>query len=365
MGEADKIYRDLQIHLDEQTIGFPATESGSDIRLLMSLFNREQAEATLYVTYKAEPVEVIYERTNKKDLSIEELKHNLDSTARRGMIGKTQKDGKDHYFTIPYVVGMAEAAATNPTPEFISANQEWIEESRFWDIFIRTKIPQMRTIPVEESIVTEHNVGTYDEIRKIVENSDGPFAAFGCVCRDSAAARGEPCQKTSRKDTCFAMGAEIKKAIDEGAVRGLSKEEALEVLRKNEEDGLVLQPANAINPNFICSCCGDCCGILRLHKAVPNPSSFWSSNFFAEVDSDLCSGCETCVEQCQVEAMKMDEEKGVSYVNLDRCIGCGNCVPTCPSEAIQLVKKENEQIPPKNYTEMIEVIMEAKNQSRS
>ena len=60
----------------------------------------------------------------------------------------------------------------------------------------------------------------------------------------------------------------------------------------------------------------------------------------------------------------MDEEKGISYVNLERCIGCGNCVPTCPSEAIKLVKKDNEQIPPKNYAEMVEVIMEAKNKSK-
>ncbi len=364
MSEVDKIYRDLQIHLDEQTIGFPATESGSDIRLLKSLFDVEQAKATLYVSYKAEPVEVIYECTNKMELSMEELERDLDSTARRGMIGRTQKNGKDHYFTIPYVVGMVEAGARNPTPEFVAASQEWGEESEFWSIFIGTKISQMRTIPVEESIVPEHNVGTYDEIRQIIEKSDGPFAAFGCVCRDGAAARGEPCQKTSRKDTCFAMGDGIKKAIDEGFLRGLSKEEALGVLCMNEEDGLVLQPANAINPDFICSCCGDCCGILQLQKAVPNPSSFWSSNFFAEVDSDLCSGCETCVERCQVEAMKMDEEKGISYVNLERCIGCGNCVPTCPSEAIKLVKKDNEQIPPKDYAEMIEVIMEAKNKSK-
>lgn len=129
------------------------------------------------------------------------------------------------------------------------------------------------------------------------------------------------------------------------------------ILRKNEENGLVLQPTNAQGPDFICSCCGCCCGILQLHKAVPNPVDHWATNFYASVDTELCTGCGTCVESCQLDAMTLDEEEEISMVDLTRCLGCGNCVVACPDEAIELMKKEPEIIPPQTGEDMFEVIM--------
>jgi Na+-translocating ferredoxin:NAD+ oxidoreductase subunit B len=36
--------------------------------------------------------------------------------------------------------------------------------------------------------------------------------------------------------------------------RIVSNEEALDILQKNQEDGLVLQPSNSQHPEAICSC---------------------------------------------------------------------------------------------------------------
>ena len=52
----------------------------------------------------------------------------------------------------------------------------------------------------------------------------------------------------------------------------------------------------------------------------------------AIVDSEKCTGCETCVESCPVEAIKMDGGKAV--VDADTCVDCGQCVDACPTEAI-------------------------------
>jgi len=51
------------------------------------------------------------------------------------------------------------------------------------------------------------------------------------------------------------------------------------------------------------------------------------SNYFARVVPDLCTGCETCLERCQMDAFLLDQ-KGLAVVNKDRCIGCGLCVTT-------------------------------------
>jgi len=357
MSAEDKLYRDLQVHLDDQTIGFPATESGSDIRLLKQLFPAEQAKIAMFLTYKYETLEQIHERAKKSGISMEELERGLDETASRGVIGRRKKDGAKEYRNIPYIVGMAEAAASNPTPELIQAHTEYSEDGLFWNAFLTTEVPQMRTIPIEQSITPEHHIGTYDEIKEIIETTDDPIVINECVCRNGAQERGEPCKQTSRSETCMAFRDGAKNCIESGRGRPITKDEALEIIRKNEEDGLVLQPSNAQLPEFICSCCGCCCGILNLHKAVPNPVEFWATNFYAEVTHELCKGCGTCEERCQTGAMFLDEEKEISTVDLTRCLGCGLCVTVCPEGAIELRKKEAEVVPPLTAEDMFEVIM--------
>ncbi len=70
------------------------------------------------------------------------------------------------------------------------------------------------------------------------------------------------------------------------------------------------------------------------------------TNFCANVDRELCSGCDICVGKCQLNAVAIVD--GVAEVNLDRCIGCGNCVVLCPQDAIRLLKKEPEKVPLKD-----------------
>ena len=41
--EKQDIYRNLQIHLDQFPIGFPATKTGVELRILKYLFNDEEA----------------------------------------------------------------------------------------------------------------------------------------------------------------------------------------------------------------------------------------------------------------------------------------------------------------------------------
>ena len=54
----------------------------------------------------------------------------------------------------------------------------------------------------------------------------------------------------------------------------------------------------------------------------------------AIVDNEKCTGCESCIEECPSEAIKMAEDKAVVIV--DDCIDCGVCVETCPAEAIDM-----------------------------
>ena len=72
---------------------------------------------------------------------------------------------------------------------------------------------------------------------------------------------------------------------------------------------------------------------------------------YAQIDGDECTGCETCRDRCQIEAIAIIEEKAV--VNLNRCIGCGLCVSTCPTDAVRLMKKSEDRqyVPPETGME--------------
>jgi heterodisulfide reductase subunit A len=64
----------------------------------------------------------------------------------------------------------------------------------------------------------------------------------------------------------------------------------------------------------------------------------------AEVNEDICCGCQTCVNVCPYTAISFDEEKSVSVVNEILCKGCGTCGSACPTGAIRARHFTDEQI---------------------
>ena len=94
-------------------------------------------------------------------------------------------------------------------------------------------------------------------------------------------------------------------------------------------------------------------------KKYANPAQYFNSNYFVEINENLCSGCGECIPRFHLEANKINDN-GVSEVNLGYCIGCGVCIPTCPENARKLVKKENESIPPKGLPELYQDIAKNK-----
>jgi ferredoxin len=361
MNSEDKTFRNLQKHLNKQTLGFPETQSGSDIALLRQLFTPAEAEIAMMLTYRNESAEQIQKRAIKAGKSIEETKRLLDQAAEKGVIGSQEKDGARQYRILPYVIGILENVIHTATPELTAAHRKYSEDGLFWEEYLKTKIPQMRTIPIQKSITPKHHVGTYDEIRNLIETTDGPIVVIECACRKGAEDRGEPCRRTSRKETCLHFRDMARFLVEKAKVgRQISKEEALDILQKNQEDGLVLQPANSQAPDAICSCCGCCCAPLKTHRSLPDPLSHWATNFYAEVNPEMCTGCGVCEERCQAAAIKLDQDAGKAMVDLTHCLGCGLCVEACPEDAIELRKNAVEVIPPRNAEEMTEAIMAGK-----
>jgi electron transport complex protein RnfB len=356
----DQVYVKLQKHLDNQAIGFPATKTGVEIRVLKHIFTPEEAEIATFLSYKFEPLESIYSRVETEVKSPEKLWNILDNIQKKGGIEIKIKNGEKHYCNAPLVVGMYEFQLDRLTPEFIKDFNDYTSDKAFGIELLSTELPQMRTIPVAKSIHPQHNVSTFDEITALLQEAEEPFIILECICRKKKSLEGEPCKVTDRKEVCLAVGGMAQMALASNVGRQITRDEAMLIIEQNQKEGLVLQPSNTKTAEFICSCCGCCCGMLTLHKNLPKPLNFWATNFYAVVNKNTCEGCGNCEESCQVGAVKVSEKENHAAVNIERCLGCGVCVANCPNESISLVKKPIEVMPPQTREELNDIIMDKK-----
>jgi NAD-dependent dihydropyrimidine dehydrogenase PreA subunit len=369
------VYRSLQEHLDGQAVGFPATKTGAEIRFLQKLFTPEEARLALSLSYKPAAIEEI---TGAAPANPAEEPGRtlalLESMVLKGAIGWKEKDGRGRWFLLPMVVGMYEGQDGHITPEIQAAADDYFG-TREWGTALLAAAPsQMRTIPVGIDVPVHHHVASYEQIRAIVDAASGPFVVIPCICRESAASKGKSCGKTMRTETCLGFGETAAAVLRRKHGRQISREEVIAILRENEKDGLVLQPSNARNPVFVCSCCGCCCGMLGMQRRLPQPLAFWTANFHAVVDADACTGCGTCATRCQVDAVAVRDavarttaaeqsvgkstgkSGGTAVIDINRCIGCGVCTTTCAAEAIRLEKNDAERIPPADEEELYDTI---------
>jgi Na+-translocating ferredoxin:NAD+ oxidoreductase RNF subunit RnfB len=96
--------------------------------------------------------------------------------------------------------------------------------------------------------------------------------------------------------------------------------------------------------------------MLQLHRSLPRPVDFWSSNFYAVVDPAACNGCGICQHRCQVGAVDIPGRKATATVDLNRCLGCGHCVAACPQEAIVLRRKTEPIRPPRTREDLHDIL---------
>ena len=334
------VYRELQRHLDRMPIGFPATESGVEIRILKYLFSPEEARVALCLSAMPEPISSVHKRI-RREMSLDALRGTLDRMAERGVIQRFGTGQEARYGKSIFAIGMYEAQVNRLTEQFERDARQYLEEA--FGKALHANTPQFRTVPINQTIVPERGIAPYDDMRATVRGSEGPFAVLNCICRQGKDLLREPCRQTHDRENCLTLGVAARAVLESGVGRSVSREEMLRMLDRADHEGLVLEPQNTRDPLFICCCCGCCCGVLTTAKALPRPAEFFSTNYEAAVDASLCQECGTCATRCQMDALATGE--GPARIDLSRCIGCGLCASTCPSGALRLVKKQRERVP--------------------
>ncbi len=333
-----KVYYDLREQLDQYSMGFPSTESGVEMRILEKLFSEEEAELYINLSMMLETPESVAQRIGQDPVATARL---LDRMVDKGLIFRLKKGDSAKYGAVPFVVGSFEYQLKDMDREFAELSDRYLMEALGKQGI--AEMAPLRPIPVNKSIDYSWPVMPYDDVRKLFEGKD-KIAVANCICRVQQGLLDKGCDKP--REACFQFGSHAQYYVDKGMGRLITEEEALQIIDKCDEAGLVPQPFVSQDAGGMCNCCGDCCGILRSIKLHPKPAEKVMTNYYAGVDPDACSACETCMDRCQMEAIKIGTG-GVAEVDRDRCIGCGLCVTTCPSEAVSLrLKPESERREP-------------------
>ncbi|THB72443.1 MAG: 4Fe-4S dicluster domain-containing protein [Desulfobacteraceae bacterium] len=337
------IYTDLAQHLDKLPAGYPATDTGVELRILKRLFTEEEARITLGLSMMPEPVAPIARRL---DMDEEKLAPKLKSMSEKGLIFRSGKGGVFNYMAAQFVIGIWEYHLNDLSPELIRDVNEYLPVymHKSWT---QHDTKQLRVIPVSETIAGDMNILPYEVAEEIIRQQS-KIVVSDCICRKEHQMMDNGCDYPM--EVCLAFGTGAFYYEENGLGRSIDPEEALTILNQGRDAGLVLQPGNAQKPANLCMCCGCCCQVLKNLKTLDNPAAVVHSNYYAQVDEDECTGCSECVERCHVDAITMED---TAQVAPQRCIGCGVCIPACPADALALLQKDapDQYVPPANVFE--------------
>lgn len=340
-----ELYNRLAKKLDGLPQGYPATDSGIELKILEKIFSPEDAAMALTLRPLPETAKAIAERLGKP---VEKMRDILDEMAKKGQIASQTMFGEQVYIFIPFFPGLWEYQVILADPD---KDKEILELCDEYFPFFMKKIGGhepgvLRTVPINTKIEAGSRVQRYEDVRKIVEQAKS-FLVLDCQCRKERKILGHGCHHTIENCLNFSME---EKAYDYFRLGGriISKEETIKILEKAEEEGLVHNTVYNTKEGHvaICNCCSCCCSALRGVKVFGGVHVVAKSNFVALIDQDTCSECGVCAdERCPMDAITEDNDE--YSVLPDACIGCGACTVTCPTESITLVQRpESEQNQP-------------------
>lgn len=245
---------------------------------------------------------------------LEETKSLLWELALAGACFIGEKDGVDKFWLEIWVPGVMEMMVNNKENV-----KKYPQIAEAFEAYGRVRGPQsagtfpvgtglMRVIPIETAIDGETRRASYEEVSKYLNEHD-KFSVSDCSCRTAREIMGEGCGHL-KEDMCIQLGHAAEYYIRTGRGREITREEAIEIIDRAEENGLMHQIPNTDGPgqtHAICNCCGCSCLSLRTAGMFMN-NDMVRSNYVSRVDKDKCVACGECVITCPVNALKLGQK---------------------------------------------------------
>lgn len=288
------------------------TYSDPEYLILEPVVTDEMAEVGLYLEFRnpksAEEVAPLCGR------SVEETEKILWDLAMAGVCFVGKRDGVDKFWLETWIPGVMEMMVNNKENV-----EKYPQIARAFEAYGRVRGPQsagifpvgkglMRVIPIEMAISGESRRASYEEISMYL-NQATRFSVSDCACRTAREIMGEGCGHL-KENMCIQLDHAAEYYIRTGRGREITREEAFEIIRKAEENGLMHQIPNTDGlgkTHAICNCCGCSCFSLRTATMFYN-NDMIRSNYVSQIDKNKCVACGECVKVCPVNALRLGQK---------------------------------------------------------
>lgn len=287
-------------------------ETDPEYLILEKVITDEMADVAMCLPIRTKTTAA--ELAPKCGKSVEDTQRILLQLAEAGVFFVNNINGTDTFWYDTWVPGIMEMMVNNKENV---AKYPQIAEA--FEAYGRVRGPKtagsfpvgvglMRVIPIETAIDGNSRKASYEEVSKYI-NENSIFSVSDCSCRTARQVMGEGCGHL-KEDMCIQMGHAAEYYIRTGRGRQITKEEAIEIIKRAEENGLVHQIPNldgSGKTHAICNCCG--CGCLSLRTAAMfYNGDMVRSNYVSKIDKDKCVACGECVKYCPVNALQLGQK---------------------------------------------------------
>lgn len=299
-------------------IGHKVTVDDPEYWGLACIVTDEMAEVALKMKVrKPMTFPQLLKATGKEEKELEKL---LEEMSIVGLLEYNwENPQKEKQYILPmFVPGSA---------EFTNMNRKQLEEhpelGRFFERMSRLPLEKvtpmvppggagigMHVIPVEKAIEMENQSIDIEHISHWLKKYDGKYAASPCSCRLSRQTYDEGCADDP-EDWCIAVGDMADYVVEtQKGGRYITYEEALDILKRAEDNGFVHQITNIDGKDkifAICNCNVNVCYALRTSQLFNTPNMSRSA-YVAHVKTENCVACSRCVEYCPAGAVKLGQK---------------------------------------------------------
>ena len=288
------------------------TYSDPEYRILDPIVDDDMCSVMMRMRLETDfSAEDLAKKTRK---SLDFVQTQCDKLVKAGVIRTRVRSGVLCYYYPIWVPGIMEGILSNREqcdahPELGACFEEYTRiRVGMLAPMLGNSVNFMRVMPVMSAIENDTHKASYDEISTLIEKA-WAISVGPCSCRRSRRLMGEGCGHLE-EDMCLYLNDNAISFSKNGEHRLITKEEAYEILRRAEDNGLVHEVNQALgfdDVTAICNCCGCSCYALRIAELFRSPNGV-SSNFIARVDKDKCVACGQCVENCQTNAVRLGQK---------------------------------------------------------